>query len=47
MNNLIYCINCGEEIDEIKLFKSYLNNPKICSICDREQFEDIIGYENG
>lgn len=40
------CPECGETFDpNIGLFKRYGDN-SLCNNCDREEFEDSIGYES-
>ncbi len=44
----MFCIICEEEIlEKESLFCKYLDEEEnlICSNCDRELFEDTIGYE--
>ncbi len=45
MDNIVICILCGEEIEESLFYKYSEENSEICSNCDREMFEDSIGYE--
>jgi hypothetical protein len=40
------CKLCGEEIGEALFYPEGQDSPNLCSACQREEYEDMIGYED-